>query len=179
MCVCLAVTQHAHFLCSLDWIQSWVLLSLSFHIPLYQTLTVRGGFPFWQNVNAVISLLFIPDTDPPKIKCPPSRLKVAEPGKLTAMVTWDPPKPTDTADKSLEYVAPFLCLPFLFLFIMDSTLLRLSAVWFLLARGHAPTLKRERALSDTKCTIKPGTEPPASLLYVLRVSWLIVSLNIN
>lgn len=46
--------------------------------------------------------LFISDTDPPKIKCPPSRLKAAEPGKLTAMVTWDPPVATDTADKSLK-----------------------------------------------------------------------------
>ncbi|XP_044061007.1 sushi repeat-containing protein SRPX2 [Siniperca chuatsi] len=44
------------------------------------------------------------DTDPPKIKCPPSRLKVAEPGKLTAMVTWDPPAATDTADKSLNVI---------------------------------------------------------------------------
>lgn len=52
------------------------------------------------------------DTDPPKIKCPPSRLKVAEPGKLTARVTWDPPAATDTADKSLEYVTDVLCFPF-------------------------------------------------------------------
>ncbi|KAI9514606.1 hypothetical protein NQZ68_040536 [Dissostichus eleginoides] len=44
------------------------------------------------------------DTDPPKIKCPPSRLKVAEPGKLTAMVTWDQPKASDTADKSLDVI---------------------------------------------------------------------------
>uniref|UniRef100_A0A3Q3VK91 Sushi repeat-containing protein SRPX2 n=1 Tax=Mola mola TaxID=94237 RepID=A0A3Q3VK91_MOLML len=45
---------------------------------------------------------FCIDTDPPKIKCPRSRLKAAEPGKLTAVVTWDPPVATDTADKSLE-----------------------------------------------------------------------------
>ncbi|XP_075959415.1 sushi repeat-containing protein SRPX2 [Anarhichas minor] len=44
------------------------------------------------------------DTDPPKIKCPPSRLKVAEPGKLTALVTWDTPAATDTADKSLDVI---------------------------------------------------------------------------
>ncbi|XP_059202801.1 sushi repeat-containing protein SRPX2 [Centropristis striata] len=44
------------------------------------------------------------DTDPPKIKCPPSRLKVAEPGKLTAAVTWDPPKATDTTLKSLDVI---------------------------------------------------------------------------
>lgn len=47
---------------------------------------------------------FCEDTDPPKIKCPPSRLKVAEPGKLTAMVTWDPPTATDTADKLLDVI---------------------------------------------------------------------------
>ncbi|XP_035016727.1 sushi repeat-containing protein SRPX2 [Hippoglossus stenolepis] len=44
------------------------------------------------------------DTDPPKIRCPLSRLKVADPGKLTARVTWDPPTAKDTADKSLEVI---------------------------------------------------------------------------
>lgn len=44
------------------------------------------------------------DTDPPKIKCPPSRLKVAEPGKLSATVNWERPVATDTADKSLEVI---------------------------------------------------------------------------
>ncbi|XP_014067679.2 sushi repeat-containing protein SRPX2 isoform X2 [Salmo salar] len=42
------------------------------------------------------------DHDPPKIKCPMSRVKVAEPGKLTARVSWDPPVATDTADKTLD-----------------------------------------------------------------------------
>lgn len=64
--------------------------------------------------SVVIFQLFILDTDPPKIKCPPSRLKVAEPGKLTAVVTWDPPAVKDTADKSLEYVTCFLYFLFLF-----------------------------------------------------------------
>ncbi|KAM9357396.1 sushi repeat-containing protein SRPX2 [Symphorus nematophorus] len=53
----------------------------------------------WSGLQPVCS-----DTDPPKIKCPPSRLKVAEPGKLTAMVTWDRPAATDTADKSLDVI---------------------------------------------------------------------------
>ncbi|KAM6953152.1 sushi repeat-containing protein SRPX2 [Aplochiton taeniatus] len=44
------------------------------------------------------------DHDPPKIKCPLSRLKVAEPGKLTARVSWDPPVATDTADKSPDVI---------------------------------------------------------------------------
>lgn len=45
------------------------------------------------------------DTEPPKIRCPLSRIRVAEPGKLTARVTWDAPVATDTADKMLEYVS--------------------------------------------------------------------------
>ncbi|XP_034037969.1 sushi repeat-containing protein SRPX2 [Thalassophryne amazonica] len=58
---------------------------------------LRGGS--WSGPQPVCS-----DTDPPKIKCPPSRLKVAEPGKLTATVSWDPPAATDTADKTLEVI---------------------------------------------------------------------------
>ncbi|XP_078480100.1 LOW QUALITY PROTEIN: sushi repeat-containing protein SRPX2-like [Lampetra planeri] len=55
----------------------------------------------WSGVQPVCS-----DTEPPKIKCPLSRIKYAEPGKLTARVTWDPPTATDTADKHLEYWGP-------------------------------------------------------------------------
>lgn len=44
------------------------------------------------------------DTDPPKIKCPPSRIKYAEPGKLTATVTWDPPIAKDTSEKTLDII---------------------------------------------------------------------------
>lgn len=51
----------------------------------------------WSGVQPVCS-----DMDPPKIKCPPSRLKFAGPGKLTATVTWDRPVASDAADKSLE-----------------------------------------------------------------------------
>lgn len=53
----------------------------------------------WSGVQPVCS-----DMDPPKIKCPLSRLKFAEPGKLTATVTWDRPVATDTADKALEVI---------------------------------------------------------------------------
>ncbi|KAI4880162.1 hypothetical protein NFI96_031180 [Prochilodus magdalenae] len=42
------------------------------------------------------------DHDPPKLKCPLSRVKVAEPGKLTVQVSWDRPVATDDADKSLQ-----------------------------------------------------------------------------
>ncbi|KAK2838824.1 hypothetical protein Q7C36_013638 [Tachysurus vachellii] len=42
------------------------------------------------------------DHDPPKLKCPLSRVKVAEPGKLTAMVSWERPTATDTTGTSLQ-----------------------------------------------------------------------------
>ncbi|XP_061090894.1 sushi repeat-containing protein SRPX2-like [Conger conger] len=38
------------------------------------------------------------DRDPPKIKCPLSRVRFAEPGKLTVRVSWDGPVVKDTAD---------------------------------------------------------------------------------
>ncbi|KAJ0049762.1 hypothetical protein NL108_003522, partial [Boleophthalmus pectinirostris] len=53
----------------------------------------------WSGVQPVCS-----DMDPPKIKCPRSRLKFAQPGKLTATVSWDRPVASDTADKSLEVI---------------------------------------------------------------------------
>ncbi|KAM7389232.1 hypothetical protein PAMP_023222 [Pampus punctatissimus] len=53
----------------------------------------------WSGAQPVCS-----DTDPPKIKCPPSRFKYAEPGKLTSRVTWDPPVAKDTADKLLDII---------------------------------------------------------------------------
>lgn len=46
----------------------------------------------------------VSDHDPPKLKCPLSRVKIAEPGKLTAMVSWDRPVAKDTADRALQYV---------------------------------------------------------------------------
>ncbi|XP_026878380.2 sushi repeat-containing protein SRPX2 isoform X2 [Electrophorus electricus] len=42
------------------------------------------------------------DHEPPKLKCPLSRVKVAEPGKLTVTVSWDRPVATDTAERSLQ-----------------------------------------------------------------------------
>ncbi|KAA8588017.1 hypothetical protein FQN60_001211, partial [Etheostoma spectabile] len=44
------------------------------------------------------------DMDPPKIKCPNLKDKWAEPGKLTARVTWDTPEGVDTADGILTDV---------------------------------------------------------------------------
>lgn len=46
----------------------------------------------------------VSDHDPPKLKCPLSREKIAEPGKLTATVSWERPVAKDTADRSPQYV---------------------------------------------------------------------------
>lgn len=40
----------------------------------------------------------VSDVDPPVIKCPNVKEKTAEPGKLTAKVTWDTPEGKDAAD---------------------------------------------------------------------------------
>ncbi|XP_013361315.1 PREDICTED: sushi repeat-containing protein SRPX2 isoform X2 [Chinchilla lanigera] len=42
--------------------------------------------------------------DPPKIRCPHSREKMAEPEKLTARVYWDPPIVKDSADGTITRV---------------------------------------------------------------------------
>lgn len=51
------------------------------------------------------------DMDLPKIKCPSVKDKWAEPGKLTARVTWDTPEGVDTADgiltESVSSPTPF------------------------------------------------------------------------
>uniref|UniRef100_A0A3Q3E328 Sushi-repeat containing protein X-linked n=1 Tax=Labrus bergylta TaxID=56723 RepID=A0A3Q3E328_9LABR len=44
------------------------------------------------------------DMEPPKIKCPNLKDKWAEPGKLTARVTWDTPEGVDSADGILTDV---------------------------------------------------------------------------
>ncbi|KAK1163139.1 sushi repeat-containing protein SRPX2-like isoform X1 [Acipenser oxyrinchus oxyrinchus] len=44
------------------------------------------------------------DNEPPKIKCPQSRVKVAEPDSLAARVYWDPPIIKDSADPTLTDV---------------------------------------------------------------------------
>ncbi|XP_004643388.1 sushi repeat-containing protein SRPX2 [Octodon degus] len=44
------------------------------------------------------------DIDPPKIRCPHSREKMAEPEKLTARVYWDPPLVKDSADGTITRV---------------------------------------------------------------------------
>ncbi|XP_070615960.1 sushi repeat-containing protein SRPX2 [Erythrolamprus reginae] len=38
------------------------------------------------------------DIEPPQIRCPDSRERIAEPGKLSAAVYWDPPRAKDSAD---------------------------------------------------------------------------------
>ncbi|XP_035754480.1 sushi repeat-containing protein SRPX2, partial [Egretta garzetta] len=44
------------------------------------------------------------DMEPPKIRCPDSRERIAEPGKLTAIVYWDPPRVKDSADGVIKRV---------------------------------------------------------------------------
>ncbi|KAG9335513.1 hypothetical protein JZ751_004539 [Albula glossodonta] len=44
------------------------------------------------------------DNDPPTIKCPPSRVRLAGPGKRTAKVSWEPPVVKDTTDATLTDV---------------------------------------------------------------------------
>ncbi|NWY64962.1 SRPX2 protein, partial [Erithacus rubecula] len=44
------------------------------------------------------------DLEPPKIRCPESRERIAEPGKLTATVYWDPPRVRDSADGVIKRV---------------------------------------------------------------------------
>uniref|UniRef100_A0A8B9QLN9 Sushi repeat-containing protein SRPX2 n=1 Tax=Apteryx owenii TaxID=8824 RepID=A0A8B9QLN9_APTOW len=44
------------------------------------------------------------DIEPPKIRCPDSRERIAEPGKLTATVYWDPPRVKDSADGIIKRV---------------------------------------------------------------------------
>uniref|UniRef100_A0A6Q2XE27 Sushi repeat-containing protein SRPX2 n=1 Tax=Esox lucius TaxID=8010 RepID=A0A6Q2XE27_ESOLU len=62
----------------------------------YQSRTcLEGGS--WSGAYPICA-----DHEPPKIKCPLSRVKVADPGKLTARVSWDPPVATDSADKTVE-----------------------------------------------------------------------------
>ncbi|XP_019392003.1 PREDICTED: sushi repeat-containing protein SRPX2 [Crocodylus porosus] len=44
------------------------------------------------------------DIEPPKIRCPDSRERIAEPEKLTATVYWDPPHVKDSADGIIKRV---------------------------------------------------------------------------
>ncbi|KAJ6663299.1 hypothetical protein lerEdw1_010435 [Lerista edwardsae] len=44
------------------------------------------------------------DIEPPKLQCPDSRERLAEPGKLTAIVYWDPPRAKDSADGIIRHV---------------------------------------------------------------------------
>ncbi|XP_054852439.1 sushi repeat-containing protein SRPX2 isoform X3 [Eublepharis macularius] len=42
--------------------------------------------------------------EPPKLRCPESRERIAEPDKLTTTVYWDPARATDTADGIIKHV---------------------------------------------------------------------------
>ncbi|KAL0974110.1 hypothetical protein UPYG_G00215480 [Umbra pygmaea] len=72
------------------------ICDLGYRIEGYQSrICLDGGS--WSGAEPLCA-----DHDPPKIKCPLSRVKVADPGKLTARVSWDPPVATDAADKTVD-----------------------------------------------------------------------------
>ncbi|XP_022615779.1 sushi repeat-containing protein SRPX2 [Seriola dumerili] len=100
-CHVLALIPHGRYTCTHGFMvdsRCEFTCDPGYRIEGEHTRTCQHGAS-WSGVQPVCS-----DTDPPKIKCPPSRLKVAEPGKLTARVTWDRPAATDTADKSLDVI---------------------------------------------------------------------------
>lgn len=43
-------------------------------------------------------LVIFSDMEPPRIKCPSVKERIAEPNKLTVRVSWDTPEGRDTAD---------------------------------------------------------------------------------
>lgn len=67
-----------------------------------------NGFPPGKEGAPQINTWFLTyiDIDPPKIHCPHSREKIAEPEKLTARVYWDPPMVKDSADGTITRWAP-------------------------------------------------------------------------
>lgn len=72
----------------------------------------------------------VSDVDPPVIKCPNIKEKTAEPGKLTAKVTWDTPEGKDTADGILTESVYKMCfknsVQWLFAKIYDHSMPRLT-----------------------------------------------------
>lgn len=44
------------------------------------------------------TLVIFSDVEPPRIKCPSVKERIAEPNKLTVRVSWDTPEGRDTAD---------------------------------------------------------------------------------
>lgn len=44
------------------------------------------------------TLVIFSDMEPPRIKCPSVKERIAEPNKLTVRVSWDTPEGRDTAD---------------------------------------------------------------------------------
>lgn len=100
-CHVLPVVHHGRYTCSQGLVvdsRCVFTCDPGYSIEGEHTRTCQHG-GLWSGVQPECT-----DTDPPKIKCPPSRLKVAEPGKLTSRVTWDRPAVSDTADKSLDLI---------------------------------------------------------------------------
>lgn len=103
-CLCLKTKTNRYFLSSkFPSLKRWID---SIDPDQQRMLTFNSDiFLFFSSTG--LPTCVVSDHDPPQIRCPLSRVKVAEPGKLTARVSWDPPVASDTADKTLEYVSPF------------------------------------------------------------------------
>lgn len=154
------------------------------------------GFPPGKVGGPWVSTWFLTlaDIDPPKIRCPHSREKMAEPEKLTARVYWDPPLVKDSADGTITrwvtdspYTSQqFLGLPtphctgwchsddvpqtpVLRVSFLSGSLTRSHAGWHFGALSLALTFPKESMWFVTLPTIEPITEPAASSLWKYKV----------
>lgn len=78
-----------------SWIQCIFYLPTGVVLPLWVPSGKAGG------PQVSTWFLTLADIDPPKIRCPHSREKMAEPEKLTARVSWNPPLVKDSADGTI------------------------------------------------------------------------------
>lgn len=131
--------------------------------------------------------------DPPKIKCPHLKDKWAEPGKLTARVTWDTPEGVDTADGILtESVSPpppfeadsLLIPPQLPTSEQGNHCQRLKQILslsVLFSKGNLQNQTSQRGCIScpTQCSTERETKDPAASLSGCEVSFRYVSERSN
>jgi hypothetical protein len=67
-------------------------------VLLCQTLSVKPQFDKIFLDDGEDALVVFSDMDPPTIKCPSVKERIAEPNKLTVRVSWETPEGRDTAD---------------------------------------------------------------------------------
>uniref|UniRef100_A0A8C0W744 Sushi repeat-containing protein SRPX n=1 Tax=Castor canadensis TaxID=51338 RepID=A0A8C0W744_CASCN len=73
-------------------------------VLLCQTLSVKPQFDKIFLDDGEDALVVFSDMDPPTIKCPSVKERIAEPNKLTVRVSWETPEGRDTADGILTDV---------------------------------------------------------------------------